>query len=270
MKITSHEAENRQLDPDSLAIAVRTLNDSGMLVLDGLYDPLWVDDLRRTFDATLERERSRDGSPRVQATSGTGHTQMQVPLVAPFSDPAIVANPIVLQVLSAVLGEDVHCAYYNSNAAAPGSSFQTVHRDARPLFGSELAVPTPISSIVMNLPLCDFTEENGSTEVWPGSHLIVDDPRHDTRTGLDARAAALASTRFNVSAGAVALRDLRVWHRGMPNRSDRVRSMLAVVYQRSWLGWRAPSLRVPRATWEAWPEEVRSVFALAPIEPGEM
>lgn len=266
MKITSQELQNGALEQDSLATAVRTLKDSGMLILDGLYDPLWVDDLREAFESRLERERAREGSPRVQATSGTGHVQMQVPLVEPFSDPAIVANPIVLQVLSAVLGNDPHCCYYNSNAASPGSTHQTVHRDTRPLFGSEVDYPTPITSLVMNLPLCDFTEENGSTQVWPGSHLIVDDPDTDTRTGLDARAEALASTRFNVPAGAIGLRDLRVWHRGVPNNSDRVRSMLAVVYQRAWLGWHAPSLRVPRSTWKAWPEHVRSVFALAPIE----
>lgn len=265
MKVTSQELQDGALEQESLDIAVRTLNDSGMLILDGIYDPLWVEDLRQAFDDRLRREQAREGTPRVQSTSGSGHVQMQVPLEPPFSDPQIVAHRIVLQVLTAVLGEHPHCAYYNSNTTFPGSGYQTVHRDSRPLFGSEMAVPTPITGLVMNLPLCDFNEENGSTQVWPGTHLIVDDPANDTRTGLDARAEALASSRFNVPAGAIALRDLRVWHRGMPNNSQRSRAMLAVVYHRAWLGWRAPSLQVPKSTWDGWPEEVRDVFALAPV-----
>ena len=28
--------------------------------------------------------------------------------------------------------------------------------------------------MIIHIPLVDFTEENGSTEVWPGTHLITD------------------------------------------------------------------------------------------------
>ncbi len=92
--------------------------------------------------------------------------------------------------------------------------------------------------------------ENGSTEVWPATHLIVDDEL-DEGVELDDRVGALASSRLNVAAGSVVLRDLRVWHRGVPNTSDHARSMLAVVYQRRWLGWRHPALRVPESTWQS-------------------
>src|SRR5262250_417992 len=77
---------------------------------------------------------------------------------------------------------------------------------------------------------CDFTEENGSTEVWPGTHLIVDDGPEDGKA-LEGRAAQMASVRTNVPVGSLILRDLRTWHRGMPNDADHPRTMLAIVYQ---------------------------------------
>ena len=38
----------------------------------------------------------------------------------------------------------------------------------------ELGMALPVTRIVVNIPLIDFTLENGCTEIWPGSHLIVD------------------------------------------------------------------------------------------------
>lgn len=251
------------LDQDRLGTALRTLRDSGMVVIPGGFPPDIVDALRNAYDELLAARPEG----RVQSTSGEQHVQMQVPLVPPFSDELVVAHPIVRQLMTATLGDDFACSYYNSNTAYPGSTYQRVHRDMNPIYGATYDVPTPAVAVVLNIPLCDFTVENGSTEVWPGSHLIVDTPA-DAEVSLDDRIQALSSTRLNVSAGSIVLRDLRVWHRGMPNDSDRQRTMLAVVYKRVWHGWMAASLRVPRATWDGWPEHVRAIFASAPIDDG--
>ena len=254
------------LDDAALKLALRRLRDAGMVIIENAYDAARIDTLRATYDDLLQRERAAaNGSATVQPTDGEHHVQMQMPLVPPFSDLDVVAHPVVMQLLDAVLGDSFRCCLYNSNTAFPGSTPQRVHRDAGPVFGTALGVPTPTTGVVLNIPLCDFTEQNGSTEVWPGSHLVVDHP-DDGGVELTERAGSLASSRFNIPAGAIALRDLRLWHRGMPNRSDTARTMLAVVYQRVWLGWRSPALRVPARTWESWPEHVRTIFAAAPVE----
>ncbi|GAA4980663.1 phytanoyl-CoA dioxygenase family protein [Actinopolymorpha pittospori] len=262
--------DGADLDADTLTRALRTLRDAGMLVIAHAYTAEQVGRLRRSYDALLRRELGAEETARVQPTDGARHVQMQMPLVPPFSDVETVAHTVVVRILSAVLGESFHCCYYNSNTAFPGSTHQRVHRDTNPVFASEQSVPTPTTALVLNIPLCDFTVENGATEVWPGSHLIVDTAA-DTGPGADltTRAQALASTRVDVPTGSVVLRDLRLWHRGVPNHSDAARSMLAVVYQRGWLAWRAPSLRVPAATWQTWPDHVRSIFAAAPVERGD-
>jgi hypothetical protein len=40
--------------------------------------------------------------------------------------------------------------------------------------------------------------------------------------------------------GSLLIRDIRLWHRGMPNRSDRVRHMLAMIHNVGWLQRPAP------------------------------
>jgi hypothetical protein len=57
---------------------------------------------------------------------------------------------------------------------------QNAHCDIMPLF-PELAIPLPVFSLVLNIPLVDVTEENGPLEVWPGgTHLNPDRSNHVT------------------------------------------------------------------------------------------
>src|SRR5262245_11360943 len=265
MQVTREELQGGQLTDANLALAQRTLRDSGMVALDCIYEREWVSELRAAYDEQLERHiAAKGGMDGMNARAfGQNHIGMFLPLVAPFADPQIVANPIVVQVLDRVLGTDFRCAFYHSNTSYPGSGYQPIHRDNQPLFGTELGVPHPTVAVVLNVPLCDFTEENGSTEVWPGTHLIVDAAPSEAQE-LETRGAALPSIRTNISAGSLVLRDLRAWHRGMPNRSDHARAMLAIVYRRSWLASPTQS-DIPRETWENWPERARQIFRDNPI-----
>jgi len=251
------------LSSDALATIRRQLRDSGLAVLPDLFDRGYV----ATLDAAYQELLASRPADRVQNTSGQSHVQMQMPLRPPFSDPVLVANPVVYQVLAGVLGDGFGCSYYNSNTAYPGSTRQPVHRDSDHVFGTEQSVPGPPTGIVFNVPLCDFTVENGSTQVWPASHLIVDRPE-DKTVRLDDRVPALAAARVNVPAGSAVLRDPRVWHRGMPNNADHPRSMLAIVYKRRWLSFRHPALVVPESTWADWPDLARSIFAAVPRQDG--
>jgi ectoine hydroxylase-related dioxygenase (phytanoyl-CoA dioxygenase family) len=113
--------------------------------------------------------------------------------------------------------------------------------------------------LVANVLLCDFTEQNGSTEVWPGTHLLCD--AYQGRAlpiDLDGRARYLGSRRLNAPAGSIVLRDLRLWHRGTPNRSARPRAMLALVYRRGWLG--VGGVELPPAVLAAFDEDTRRIF----------
>lgn len=107
--------------------------------------------------------------------------------------------------------------------------------------------------MIANIPLCDFTEANGATEFWFGSHAAttledqqpVTDatratwkPKHPSdripwisEGPKEARRAVRPPVQPEVVRGDIMIRDLRTWHAGMPNHSDKHRIMLGLGYQ---------------------------------------
>lgn len=107
--------------------------------------------------------------------------------------------------------------------------------------------------IIANVPLCDFSTDNGATEFWLGSHAgttledqqPVTDATRATWAPKDAadripwisdgakeaRRAVRPPVQPEVLRGDIMIRDLRTWHAGMPNHSDRHRIMLGLGYQ---------------------------------------
>ena len=260
MRLTEDELAAGTLSQNRLAEALRTCRDTGLVVLENLLNPTWVAEVRQAFDNALAAHMATSGGLEAvqQNSSARNHLSFYPPLVPPFSDPRIIANPIAVQIMEALLGKDLQSTYYHSNTSYPGSGTQEIHRDGGHLFGTEVPFALPVIALALNVPLCDFTEANGSTEIWPGTHLIVDTDAADGKK-LAERVAGLLSLRTNIPAGSLVLRDMRMWHRGMPNTTDALRSMLALIYHRGWLAART-SLDIPQATWDGWPEQARQIF----------
>jgi ectoine hydroxylase-related dioxygenase (phytanoyl-CoA dioxygenase family) len=262
MRLSGEEYTAGKMSEASLKLALRTLRDTGYVVVEDVLDRTFVDEFRAAYDEELERHIAAQGGMEGinRKSFGKNHIGLHLPLITPFSDPRIVANPIGVQIMEAALGDDLRCSFYHSNTAYPGSDHQPIHRDMAVLFGTTFQVPLPITHVVFNVPLTSFTLENGSTEVWPGTHLLVDtDPEDGSPAQLEERAKLLPSARTNMPVGSIVVRDLRMWHRGMPNPSDEIRTMLALVYQRGWTAT-AKALDIPRDTWKTWPERAREIF----------
>ena len=97
----------------------------------------------------------------------------------------------------------------------------------------------PAVSLVINIAPMDVTEHNGSIELWPGSHLDTNVALDDATIKVDeqiveARREIAPPVRGNTKKGSVLIRDMRLWHRGMPNSSDRPRQMIAMVHNIHW------------------------------------
>ena len=103
--------------------------------------------------------------------------------------------------------------------------------------------PHPTYKIFVNFALSDMTPERGSTQVWPGTNTVAasatgmpcDVQQIDIPTMVPivkARAAepATAPVQVAVPRGGCMLRDLRCWHRGMPNYSRMPRHMLGIAF----------------------------------------
>ena len=105
---------------------------------------------------------------------------------------------------------------------------------------------------IANIPLCDFTIDNGATEFWLGSHaqasyreqIIATEPAQVADYGRlgdplpaitgeakDARRAIRPPIQPPCSPGDIMIRDLRLWHAGMPNGTDTHRIMIGLGYQ---------------------------------------
>lgn len=260
MKISPEEREQQTLTEDNLALALRTLRECGYVVLEGVLPQNWVAEMRDALDQELQR--SVEGREEL-VTRARGHYGIATPMRPPFLDPLALQNPFASPILEAALGKGFFSSLpYGCNSAWPGSGVQHLHRDTGQLF-PEFPYVLPISIAVVNIPLVEFTLENGATEVWPGSHLIIDRDANETARAEE-RAAQLPSVRLQMPTGSVVVRDLRCWHRGMPNRTQAIRTMTAMVYFRRFHhlpdNAHAFSPDVPRSTWDRFSERTRQVY----------
>ena len=102
-----------------------------------------------------------------------------------------------------------------------------------------------------------MTPKNGSTELWLGTHSIsskdCQEGDHGERASgrikadlLEERRKVRAPCQPVVKEGSVVVRDLRLWHAGMPNLGveGEVRVMLALIHFAGWYRYVVPSFRL--------------------------
>lgn len=110
---------------------------------------------------------------------------------------------------------------------------QPVHSDA------DFAHPIHPFAYVINVPLITMTPENGSTEVWLGTHtesgLHIQEGAHGERASGRIKLDELEKRRIErppcqpiVPKGSLIIRDLRLWHAGIGNQTEVPRIMLAM------------------------------------------
>jgi len=156
----------------------------------------------------------------------------------------IWANPVAISILSNIFGPNPKCHYANGNTALKATGRQPVH--------SDIGSPHPLYpfAYALNIPLDDMTPENGSTELWIGSHRdsCIDQHTTDSEGELkltikpelvEERRQHSPPVQPSTKKGSIIVRDLRLWHAGMPNRTDTPRIMLSFVIQPRW--FQAPS-----------------------------
>lgn len=256
MELTVDEHKNGALDAAKLDVVVRQLSMNGYATIERLYSPERVAELHgaylRYFEPFVKDNKS---------TVHNGHFRMDLPFVSPFVDEDIISNPVIMQIVERLVGSDCICQYFASNTCMPGSELQQIHSDLHPLY-PQANLSLPPVAIVANIALVDFHENNGPTQIWPGgTHLT---PEYLNRPDYIQEAALnMPSMNITMPAGSVALRDLRMWHRGTRNHSDSPRPMIATVYFRHWFG--AEPLEIPKATFDQFPEKVQRLFRKARI-----
>ena len=250
MRPTSHELAAGRLDDDRLEIARTVFDVTGFLLVESVV-PLDAVEACRTL---VQEELAREGHKFMTFPDVEGIGTSFFDFEGPFADPAIVANPILLQLLGALVAPEFTCSVYNTNVSMPGTSLdQPVHAD--------VATSSPAHASV-HVTLCEFNETNGSTELWPGTH------RHATEKDDDLEDVAreLPSVRANLPAGSLIVRNASTWHRGRTNSTDTPREMLSMFFAAAGTSAEGTvygrKLEIAPEVLDALPERARRVWAI--------
>jgi hypothetical protein len=268
IKVSPEEVASGSLSDAHREAAVRAVMDDGVVVLKDVVSLDHLDRLHERMLEDLEALHQRKDAP---FNWNVGNIQQDPPPFPPYLFKDVLVNEQVIAVTSALLGPGVKNRYYSGNTAMPSDQRQPVHADNTHLW-PHLTVAHPPAEVVVNIATVDVSPENGSTEIWPGTHLDVTlAAGQDIKIPLDvleARRAVSPPIQPRISRGSAVIRDVRMWHAGMPNRTNQPRPMIAMIHSCSWLHSGDP-LRFPIGT-EAFFEHpilhTRAQFVEGPID----
>ncbi|BEI80790.1 hypothetical protein CcaverHIS002_0113190 [Cutaneotrichosporon cavernicola] len=241
------EISAARLDARSIQRALEALSRDGIVVVEDVVDHDAIDALNAVMvkDAATLIARGTHGP----FNYNLGNLQQSPPFDSAVFAPNIFVNPIATQITNAFLGERPTMSFLSSNVAVKADQGQPVHSDA------DFDYPSIPFAAVVNVGLVDMRPENGSTQLWLGTHnadisaqMGVHGDRDSGRIKdelLAGRAKVRPPIQPTIKKGSIVVRDLRLWHAGMPNRTDNVRVMLAMIHFAPWYRQRM-TLRLPR------------------------
>ncbi len=243
---------------------------NGYVVFEDMIPHETIDRIREAFMPLLEHIKERDTEVTPAETgdvrTGLGRQQFKnrytvtIPWVQPFADPAIYEHPVLLEFLDRYWNTDEYViTCYHSNNPYPGTEMQPWHRDtglARyiPHVGLENC---PVVGV--KFPLADTSEENGSIEVLPSTQYLADPSLEDRYNDVLLRGNFPSAQRVNLKKGSMWVQDVRMLHRGTPNRSDSVRQEMVVCYCRSWFSI-AQNVEMPCSSYDALSERSKKML----------
>lgn len=256
VRVSETEVNAGKLDWRNVEIATRALHRDGLVVLEDLIKHENLDKLNRKMveDAYVLQAMGDDGP----FNYNKGNIQQDPPLTKQWWDPSIfiskflpltllknccyppvfppflpsffgaphspplIVDPIVTQVTSTTLGPSPRMSFISGNTALAPSTDGGDPPQAQPTHtDTDFDHPSSPFALVVNVPLVSMTPENGSTEVWLGTHagsdLSVQEGRHGERASGRIREELLRRRREErppcqpvVPKGAVVVRDLRL------------------------------------------------------------
>ncbi|KAJ5985094.1 hypothetical protein N7522_012290 [Penicillium canescens] len=236
------EIEHARLSAQNLEIAMRSLYQDGLVVVENAIPHDSLDRLNKKMIEDAYTLQSRKGDSPFNYNPG--NIQQDAPPVRKHFDISIFLNPFATQITSSALGPRPKWTFCSGNTAMPPTAehppmSQPVHSDA------DFAHPSHPFAYVINVPLITMTPENGSTEVWLGTHtdtgLHVQEGLHGERASGRVKLDELEKRRVDrppcqpvVPKGSLIIRDLRLWHAGVGNQTEIPRVMLAMIHFASW------------------------------------
>jgi ectoine hydroxylase-related dioxygenase (phytanoyl-CoA dioxygenase family) len=233
----------------------------GFLIFERVLSPDTVADIR----AALAPHLARDPKGRNDFEGErTNRVYALMAKSAVFAELAI--HPLALAFAEAELGSSCLLSALLAINLHPGETVQPWHFDDG---GAKVPRPRPALGVSAFWAIDDTTEQNGATEIIPGSHLwdgeIIQGaviPSDFARKGADhADGDRTDAVKLVMPSGSLAITKGTLWHRGGANRSDRPRLIITPQYCAGWIRqFENMALAVPAEVAEKLPERARELI----------
>ncbi len=255
LRFTAADRASGEVAPELLALGTSLFQTHGTLQVDNAFAPEAIERIQQTF---FERYLPyfREGDHPDALRLGDKRYMLTVDIDETFGAPALLGAPMVLPIIRKILGDDCVLGAYTAVISLPGSRDQRLHKDHPALFPEtqwHFGLPCFATQII--IPLVPLNEFTGTTRFYKGSHLL---PTEQAEAG--------GSQDPVVPLGSCLLTDYRCAHRGLGNRSDTVRPILTLIFNRPWFRdfknyAQQPPLRITGDAYERLPEDLRALVA---------
>lgn len=233
--LSPEELATQKFESHNLQHAIEALHRDGIVVLKNAVSTEHLDRLnaRMVPEAKTLYEKA---STHRNFGSTTGNIQQEPTLEKDFVFQDVLANPFALQAVQCMFGPHPSLRLYSANTAFKADNRQPVHIDV------DFDFPQIPWGYAININLVDTSPENGATEVWLGSHVDATRNNIDRNSQykqvradlLEERRKSSPGIQPSLPKGSLIIRDMRLWHAGMPNRTDEPRIMLVTILFPHW------------------------------------
>lgn len=225
VKFTSEERARREPSQITINKAISLYKHFGYILIEDLFSEKYIDELFNSFKDRYSKhfiDSAFDDSLLV----GDKRSMITVELEGPFNTPDYYANPLIMPILSCLLGKDLILFSLGAVLSLPGANAQHTHRDLPSLFEDESNENLiPSFSATLGIPLIEMNEINGTTRMYGGTH------RDNKELSSSVKKKGINPT---IEKGSCMLFDCRVFHEGTSNNSNNARPLLYNVYSRPW------------------------------------
>ncbi|KAF9781978.1 hypothetical protein IL306_011980 [Fusarium sp. DS 682] len=258
IKLTSEELANESIGSHHLQAALEALNKDGLVVIENAVNPEHLDHLNQRMVKDAQKLQMIEKA-HINFSKETRNFQQEVVPDEGYVFSDIIANPWAGQILQHALGPNPKIRLYSANTAFKAEARQPVHIDVAAGF------PQAPFGYCVNINLVSTSPENGATEFWLGTHndptlaaLTINGSGSDGPDSLVALKKRMARAKklglpaeyadelierrrqvrppiqASLPKGSLIIRDIRLWHAGMPNRTENTRIMLVTVAFAQW------------------------------------
>lgn len=223
---------------------LEALHKDGIILLKDIISADHLDAINKYMAAEAEQVQSSSAK-----NFDAGNIQQSPPFLPEtlfFDD--VYINKLLFRAVTLYLGDGAKWDFVSGNTALPKSATrQPVHSDA------DFEHPNCPFYAVANIPLISSNVATGATEIWlGGTHLGNVSDQEDASLVIkqelvSARQKIRPPVQPTIPKGSLILRDLRLWHAGMPNQSAEMRCMIGLGFGAAWYH-NETSFRVPAGT----------------------